>query len=114
MTRIVSSPGLTLTVIVRGIVAAILSAAGLMAGSSKPSSTTPKPVQVSEYKRKDGTVVKAHDRAAPGTATRSAVSAPRSPSPTTPRAPSSHTGAGAASKTTTHATATPGRSPASA
>ena len=101
MTQIFGSHRLAVTGSVRGFVVAILSVAALMAGASKTSSDTPKPVHVREYKRKDGTVVKAYDRAAPGTATRPAGSAPRSPSPTTPRTPSSHTGAGAASKTTT-------------
>ena len=35
--------------------------------SSKSSSGTGKTVKVKEYKRKDGTIVKTHDRSAPGT-----------------------------------------------
>ena len=111
MTRTVAPRSLPLAAIVGGFVVVILSAAELMAGSSKPSSTTPKPVHVREYKRKDGSIVKAHDRAAPGTATGPAVSAPRSPSQTSRRTPSSHAAAATASKTTMRTTTAPGRSP---
>jgi hypothetical protein len=37
---------------------------------SVPNGSPTKPVHVRQYKRKDGTVVRAHDRAAPGTANR--------------------------------------------
>jgi hypothetical protein len=51
----------------------------LLAGST--SSDNPKTVHVREYTRKDGTVVHAHDRAAPGTASHATV--PQTPSSTT-------------------------------
>jgi hypothetical protein len=110
MTRRLASRGFPFTVIVRGLVAALVLVAELVAGSSKSASTTPKTVHVRQYTRKDGTIVQAHDRAAPGTATRSAVSATPSRSLVTPRTPSSHTAAGTSSKTVAHTTATLGRS----
>ena|ERR1700733_9057270 len=110
MTRIFASRGFPLTVIVRGFAAALISVAVLMAGF-KLTPTTPKPVHVRQYTRKDGTIVQAHDRAAPGTATRPSVSAPRFPLLTTPRTPSPHTAAGASNKTTAHTTTTPGWRP---
>lgn len=51
--------------------------------SPKAKSSAPKPVHVREYTRKDGTVVHAHDRALPGTATHSSPAV--SPRPTTYR-----------------------------
>ena len=48
------------------VITALLLLISLLAGST--SSDNPKTVHVRQYKRKDGTVVKAHDRAAPGTA----------------------------------------------
>jgi hypothetical protein len=64
---------------------ALLSLASLVAGSSKPSSDKPKTVHVREYKRKDGTVVTSHDRAAPGTARKTTTPRVRTPAP--PRTP---------------------------
>lgn len=48
------------------LIAAVLLLASLLAGAST-SSQSPKTVHVHQYKRKDGTVVQAHDRNAPGT-----------------------------------------------
>lgn len=52
-----------------GITASLLLLIPAFAGSSKLTPSTSKPVHVRQYTRKDGTVVSAHDRAAPGTAT---------------------------------------------
>jgi len=47
---------------------ALLSITSVLAGGPKTASPGPKPVHVREYTRKDGTIVGAYDRAAPGTA----------------------------------------------
>jgi len=50
------------------LLASLLSGANAF-GKGTHSSSAPKTVHVHSYTRKDGTVVRAHDRAAPGTAT---------------------------------------------
>jgi hypothetical protein len=52
-----------------GIIAGLLVLTSALPGGSKSTSSAPKTVHVRQYTRKDGTVVSAHDRAAPGTAT---------------------------------------------
>lgn len=77
-----------------GIVAGLLMLTAAWAGGSKStSSAAPKTVHVRQYTRKDGTVVSAHERAAPGTAmprptvTRSsATKTPSSPKAAVPAA----------------------------
>ena len=69
-----------------GIIAGLLVLTSALAGGSKSTSSTAKTVHVRQYTRKDGTVVSAHDRAAPGTAT------PRpgvAPSPAAPKSTNS-------------------------
>jgi hypothetical protein len=77
--------------VARGLVIALLSVVALLAGGSKTTSGGPKTVHVREYKRKDGTVVKAYDRAAPGTAQHSTASTPKPSTARTSVAPSAAT-----------------------
>ena len=63
---------------------ALLSISFLTAGDAKASSDGSKPVHVRQYKRKDGTVVHAHDRAAPGTKNSAPATSPP-PGSATPR-----------------------------
>lgn len=52
-----------------GIVASLLFLSSAFGGNSSSPASTAKPVHVRQYTRKDGTVVRAHDRAARGIAT---------------------------------------------
>lgn len=61
----------------------LLLALAAFAGGSKSAPSTAKPVHVRQYTRKDGTVVSAHDRAAPGTA---ALKPSAAQSPAAPKA----------------------------
>lgn len=65
----------------RKLIAALLLLASLLASGST-SSDNPKTVHVQQYKRKDGTVVRAHNRSAPGTAShRTTTIVSRTPAP---------------------------------
>ena len=76
----------------RRVITAFLLLTSLLGGSS--SSQSSKTIHVREYKRKDGTVVHAHDRAAPGTASH-AMTQQLAPTTTkrtsTPTAPAEYT-----------------------
>ena len=78
------SRGRAFNVLWRNLVVALLSISSLAASSSKASPDAPKTVHVHEYTRKDGTVVHAHDRPAPGT-TNSATATSPPPGSATPR-----------------------------
>src|ERR1017187_2192441 len=61
----------------RILIALLLSVASLLAGNSRAASSgAKKTVHVRQYTRKDGTVVRAHVRAAPGTAHKISMKAP--------------------------------------
>ncbi len=62
-----------------GIIAGLLVLTAALVGGSKSTSSTAKTVHVRQYTRKDGTVVSAHDRAAPGTATPRVAQSPTAP-----------------------------------
>jgi hypothetical protein len=91
------------TAIARGFVVVLLSVAALAAGGSRSTSSAPKTVHVHEYTRKNGTVVKAYDRAAPGTAQHRATSTSKS---STTR-PSASASGGSAKSTKTPPTVKP-------
>jgi hypothetical protein len=74
--------------VTRGFVITLLSVAALLAGGSKTTSGAPKTVHVREYTRKDGTVVQAHDRAAPGTVQHTATTGTKPSTAQTPAATS--------------------------
>src|ERR1017187_8780855 len=61
----------------RILIALLLSVASLLAGNSRAASSgAKKTVHVRQYTRKDGTVVRAHVRAAPGSARKSSITVP--------------------------------------
>jgi hypothetical protein len=77
--------------VIRILIAIVLSAVSLFAaGTPQSFSSTKKPVHVRQYKRKNGTPVRAHNRSSPGTANRTtkrtpAKVAPGTASRTTPK-----------------------------
>jgi hypothetical protein len=104
MARIDFSRSLLLNTLVRWFIVALLSLASLPAESTS-SSDKPKTVHVREYTRKDGTVVQAHVRSAPGTASHPTTpSVSKSPAPATRRTPATapvHTATANSSKKAT-------------
>jgi hypothetical protein len=72
-------------------IALLLIVATSFAAPQKRSSSSSKPVHVRTYTRKDGTVVQAHDRAAPGTATANSTTGGTGSSIHTPSTPATTT-----------------------
>jgi hypothetical protein len=91
MTRMCGSRRPLFAAVARGFVIALLSISALLAGGSMTTSGAPKTVHVRQYTRKDGTVVKAYDRAAPGTAQHRAAATPKQSTARPPAAPSGTT-----------------------